>query len=68
MPPTRERIERYIPLGRAGQPLDIAYAMLFLASAEACWITGQTLIVDGGATLPETGYAMEEQWVKGGST
>ena len=42
--------------------------MLFLASAEACWITGQTLIVDGGATLPETGYAMEEQWVKGGST
>jgi len=28
----------------------------------------QTLIVDGGATLPETGYAMEEQWVKGGST
>ena len=68
MPPTRERIERYIPLGRAGQPLDIAYAMLFLASAEACWSTGQTLIVDGGATLPETGYAMEEQWVKGGST
>jgi 3-oxoacyl-[acyl-carrier protein] reductase len=67
-PPTRERIERYIPLGRAGTPLDIAYAMLFLASAEASWITGQTIIVDGGATLPETGFAMEEQWAKGGST
>lgn len=69
VPATRARIERYIPLGRAGRPLDIAYAMLFLASAEACWITGQTLIVDGGATLPETGYAMEEQWTaKGAST
>ena len=61
-PARRERIERYIPLGRAGRPEDIAHAMLFLASAEACWITGQTVVVDGGATLPETGYAMEEQW------
>jgi 3-oxoacyl-[acyl-carrier protein] reductase len=65
-PATRERIERYIPLGRAGRPEDIAHAMLFLASREACWITGQTVVVDGGATLPETGYAMEEQWTKPG--
>jgi 3-oxoacyl-[acyl-carrier protein] reductase len=65
-PGTRERIERYIPLGRAGQPEDIAHAMLFLASREACWITGQTVVVDGGATLPETGYAMEEQWTSTG--
>ena len=61
-PGTRERIERWIPLGRAGRPEDIAHAMLFLASDEAAWITGQTLVVDGGATLPETGYAMEQQW------
>jgi 3-oxoacyl-[acyl-carrier protein] reductase len=59
---TRERIERYIPLGRSGKPEDIGYAMLYLASAEASWVTGQTLIVDGGMTLPESGYAMEEQW------
>jgi 3-oxoacyl-[acyl-carrier protein] reductase len=61
---TRERIERYIPLRRSGKPEDIGYAMLYLASAEASWVTGQTLIVDGGATLPESGYAMEEQWSK----
>jgi 3-oxoacyl-[acyl-carrier protein] reductase len=47
-----------------GAPADIAAAFLFLASDEASWITGQTLVVDGGATLPETGYAMEELWEK----
>jgi 3-oxoacyl-[acyl-carrier protein] reductase len=60
--PTRARIERYIPLGSMGAPEDIAYAMLYLASAEAHWVTGQTIVVDGGSTLPESGYAMEEQW------
>ena len=61
-PATLARMEKYIPLGHAGQPEDIAYAMLFLASAEARWITGQTIVVDGGTTLPESGFAMEEQW------
>lgn len=61
-PETLARIERYIPLGHAGQPDDIAYAMLFLASPQASWITGQTIVVDGGMTLPESGYAMEERW------
>ncbi|HHQ2524039.1 TPA: SDR family NAD(P)-dependent oxidoreductase [Pseudomonas aeruginosa] len=42
-------------LERFGQPLDIAHAMLFLASDEASYITGQTLVVDGGALLPENG-------------
>ena len=42
-----------IPLGKLGSPEDIAYAMAFLASDEAGWITGQTLTVDGGQTLPE---------------
>jgi NAD(P)-dependent dehydrogenase (short-subunit alcohol dehydrogenase family) len=58
----RARIERYIPLGRMGAPQEIAAAFLFLASDEACWLTGQTIVVDGGATLPEFGYAMEERW------
>lgn len=46
-------LSRGIPLGRLGTPEDIAYAMLFLASPQAGYITGQTLIVDGGALLPE---------------
>ena len=41
------------PLGRAGRPDDVARAMLFLASDLAGYITGQTIIVDGGSTLPE---------------
>lgn len=40
--------EKLHPLGRIGQPEDIANAILFLASDEASWITGQALIVDGG--------------------
>lgn len=42
-----------IPLGRLGTPEDVAYAMLFLVSDEAAWITGTTIIVDGGQILPE---------------
>lgn len=47
-------IARGVPLGRLGEPQDIAAAMLFLASDAASYITGQTIIIDGGATLPET--------------
>ena len=42
-----------IPLKRLGSAEDIAWAMLFLASRQAGYITGQTLVVDGGALLPE---------------
>ena len=42
-----------IPLGRLGTPRDVANAVLFLASDEAAYITGTTIIVDGGQTLPE---------------
>jgi NAD(P)-dependent dehydrogenase (short-subunit alcohol dehydrogenase family) len=38
------------PLGRFGQPEDIANAFLYLASDEAGWVTGATLVVDGGLT------------------
>ncbi|QIG48523.1 SDR family oxidoreductase [Nordella sp. HKS 07] len=46
-------MEDAIPLGRLGAPRDIANATLFLASDEASYITGTTIIVDGGQTLPE---------------
>ena len=42
-----------IPLKRIGDPLDIGHAALFLASDEAGYITGQTLVIDGGQTLIE---------------
>jgi len=44
----RDEYDQLHPLGRIGQPDDIANAILFLASDEASWITGQALIVDGG--------------------
>ena len=50
---------KYVPLKRWGEPSEIAHAMLYLASAEAGYVTGQTLIVDGGALLPESGAFME---------
>jgi NAD(P)-dependent dehydrogenase (short-subunit alcohol dehydrogenase family) len=39
------------PLKRLGEPADIGAAVAFLASADAAWITGQVLVVDGGASL-----------------
>lgn len=47
-----------IPLQRLGSVEDIAYAALFLASKEAGYITGQTIIVDGGQIIPESLEAM----------
>ena len=41
---------RAVPLGRIGQPEEVGNAILFLASDEASYITGQTLVVDGGKT------------------
>jgi NAD(P)-dependent dehydrogenase (short-subunit alcohol dehydrogenase family) len=43
-----ERLTALHPLGRLGEPDDIASAVLFLVSDEASWITGHALVVDGG--------------------
>jgi 3-oxoacyl-[acyl-carrier protein] reductase len=48
-----------IPLGRLGTVEDIGYAALFLASEEAGYITGQSLILDGGQVLPEVPQAVQ---------
>jgi len=47
-PDVFERLARWYPLRRVGEPEDIANAALFLASSEAGWITGEVLTVDGG--------------------
>ena len=48
-----------IPLGRLGTVDEIGYAALFLATDEAAYITGQTIVVDGGQVLPESLGAMD---------
>lgn len=47
----RDQVVKMAPAGRLGAPADIAPAVLFLASEEAAYITGQVLVVDGGLTL-----------------
>jgi len=49
-----------IPQRRLGSTADIGYAALFFASDEAGYITGQTLVVDGGQVLPESRQALDE--------
>jgi 3-oxoacyl-[acyl-carrier protein] reductase len=44
----RKQIEAQTPLGRIGQPQDIAPAVVFFASDDASWITGETLYISGG--------------------
>ena len=55
-----KQMASYIPAGYIGDPEDIAYCMLYLASDEARYITGQTICVDGGSTLPESPVFLEE--------
>ena len=44
----RKQVEAQTPLGRIGQPQDIAGAAVFLASSDSAWITGQTFVIAGG--------------------
>jgi NAD(P)-dependent dehydrogenase (short-subunit alcohol dehydrogenase family) len=46
----RNRRLVHIPMGRFGEPEEIANGALFLASDESSWMTGQSLIIDGGIT------------------
>lgn len=51
----RDMMAEYVPLKRWGKPEEVAGAMLYLASEAAAYVTGQTIVVDGGALLPENG-------------
>jgi NAD(P)-dependent dehydrogenase (short-subunit alcohol dehydrogenase family) len=48
-------IARQIPLGRLGEPDDVASLALTLVSDASSWVTGQVLVVDGGTTNQPTG-------------
>ena len=51
--------EACIPQHRIGGVEDIGFAALFLATDEAGYITGQTIVIDGGQVLPESPAALE---------
>jgi 3-oxoacyl-[acyl-carrier protein] reductase len=52
-------MEASIPLGRLGYPSEIGAAAVFLATDEAAYITGQTIVVDGGQIQPESLAALQ---------
>ena len=58
-PEYREKMEASIPQKRLGSVEDIGFAALFLATDEAGYITGQTIVVDGGQVQPESLMALE---------
>jgi len=47
----KTKLAEQIPLGRLGQPADVAAAVAYLASDEAAWVTGATLHVNGGMAM-----------------
>jgi 3-oxoacyl-[acyl-carrier protein] reductase len=59
-PDYRSKMESSIPQRKLGTVDDIGFAALFLATDEAGYITGQTIVVDGGQVLPESMMALEE--------
>jgi 3-oxoacyl-[acyl-carrier protein] reductase len=58
-PEYRHAMESSIPQKKLGKVEDIGYAALFFATDEAGYITGQSIVVDGGQVLPESPQAME---------
>ncbi len=59
-PAYRATMEASIPMKRLGEVDDIGYAALFFATDQAAYVTGQSLVVDGGQILPESSEAVGE--------
>ena len=62
--PGEEQLAAGLPLGRIGEPADVARAVLWLASDAAEWVTGADLLVDGGTrvrTAYSGGYAVHDR-------
>lgn len=55
-----QRAKAY-PLGRVGEPLDVANAILFLASDECSWITGSNFLADGGSRFAGSSIAVSKK-------
>ena len=49
--PNEEAVARMHPVGRIGEPADIARAALYLASDASAWVTGETIVLDGGTLI-----------------
>jgi NAD(P)-dependent dehydrogenase (short-subunit alcohol dehydrogenase family) len=65
--PIHGKFVEQMPLGRTGEPEDIAAAVRYLAGPESSWMTGQSFAVDGGHELrrnPDLGFMMEEIYGK----
>jgi 3-oxoacyl-[acyl-carrier protein] reductase len=56
----KQKMLAAIPMGEFADPTDVGWAVRFLASPEAKYITGQTLVIDGGQVLPESQEALSE--------
>jgi 3-oxoacyl-[acyl-carrier protein] reductase len=63
--PGEEQLAAGLPLGRIGEPDDVARAVVWLASDAAEWVTGADLLVDGGTRVrtayPGRGYAVDDR-------
>lgn len=56
----KDRTNPHVPLGYSGLPEDVANAMIFLASGKSNYVTGQTLVVDGGFSLAHTWHWIQK--------